>query len=201
MPHSLSNSQGIRFLCVDTETGGVDSQFDALLQIGAVAVLRKPNGEFQILDEIEINVSPPSKLAVNEHALQKNRIDLPAHLDIAVQEHNAVLEFNNFAVHYRNGKHFPFLVGWNVNFDIQFLQQLYNRCGFSWPFYFINYDVAERWKFHNLFVQGNAAFPGIEEAAKKILGPETVVEHSALEDAKMTVAILSKFVAHELANI
>lgn len=105
----------IRLLVLDTETGGLNPETDALLSVGLVdwhdgAVLRS--------EEILIDAE---HLACSAQALAVNGIDLDLHHSYSVSRADAASVIQEFCL--PMGR--PVLCGHNVQFDIGFVRRLF----------------------------------------------------------------------------
>lgn len=189
----------INFMVVDTETGGVDSSKDALLQVSAVICHRSLEGELKIDDEFTVDIAPSSGLKVSPEALSINKLNYNVLVKNGVPEFTALENFLRFANQYRakispsdHRVYFPFLIGWNLEFDISFLRAAFIRAKLEWPFYFRTFDVASLWNFQKLFIEGTAQYRGITEAASHFF--DEPVTHHSLEDCRLTLRILQNYV-------
>lgn len=112
----------MKYLYLDTETGGLNASTDALLTIGLVA----HDDTRGILDTAHIKVQP-EHLTIHPEALAINKIDMVEHLAVAVSRiaaGQAVTQFikKNFGWHYTDK---PFVVGHNITFDRKFMDPLF----------------------------------------------------------------------------
>lgn len=104
-----------RLVVIDTETGGLDPETDALLSVGLVewcdgALLRKR--------EILIDASG---LRCDPKALEVNGIDLETHHAYSISRDEAASAIQEFCL--PMGR--PFVCGHNVQFDIGFTRRLF----------------------------------------------------------------------------
>ncbi len=181
------------FLVLDVETGGVESETDALLSIAAVACVRKIDGNIEELDEMSVIINPPKNLLIKEQALAKNKLNVATLRANGLSEVEALSQLLKLGSRHRNGKSFPLIVGWNIHFDLAFLQKAFKRNDLGWPFpQFNSFDVSMYWKHYNLWQLGQVGFRGIEAASRELLG--TTIEHEAMSDVKVTIRLLQKFI-------
>lgn len=175
----------MNFIVVDTETGGINPETDALLSIGLIAT----NSELKVLDSFEILIAPPPSLTITTKALMTNKVDIAKHMLTAISEAVALDGLEYFVKQYVNGTKYPPLIGWNLHFDIEFLKALYGRHYKTWPFGYMNQDVQQVWSFAQYFqLKNNKYIGGIDQASRSLLKRE--VKHSALEDARTTLDLL-----------
>ena len=128
-----------RLLIIDTETGGLDADNDAILEIAGLVWQRVPGGPIsggpgRVLGRFRYAVDDPAGNVSNE-ALAINKIDMATHkgLDPKI----IVPHIENFieTVYYENGAYKPkadfgvVLCGHNVGFDVDFMQRLYLLSG------------------------------------------------------------------------
>ena len=143
----------VRFVVIDTETGGIDSKTDALLQIGAVGTDLESG--FSALERFEVDVKPEEGLNVTDSALKVNgikRTDLNLgnlELDALHLFRSFVGQYSNRSSSHQNGP--PVIIGWNIHFDLAFLRVAYRRQGLKWKFEdYRSLDVRHLWAYYNL---------------------------------------------------
>lgn len=105
----------IRLLVLDTETGGLSPETDALLSVGLVDWR---DGEVLRSEEILVDAE---HLACSEKALTVNNIDLDLHHAYSVTRAEAAERIRDFCA--PMGR--PVLAGHNVQFDIGFVRRLF----------------------------------------------------------------------------
>jgi len=113
----------MKYLYLDTETGGVNARQDALLTIGLVA----HDDEKGILETAHILVES-NGFNVHPKALEINHIELASHNAQAVTRTTAAhlvdaFIIRNFGRGYTNK---PFVVGHNIGFDRGFMDPLWD---------------------------------------------------------------------------
>lgn len=106
-----------RLLVLDTETGGLDPETDALLSVGLVDW---QDGD--VLRQAEIMVDAEG-LACDPKALAVNNIDLDVHHAYSVSRQEAARCIREFCR--PMGR--PWLTGHNIQFDIGFVRRLFTR--------------------------------------------------------------------------
>lgn len=115
-----------RLVWVDTETGGLSPETDALLSVGLADWQ-----DGRILDTCEILVDPEG-LRCTEQALAVNRIDLDLHCGYSVPRSEAARLIRDWCRNRGVGR--VQLAGHNVPFDIGFLQRLFAPGMWSFSF-------------------------------------------------------------------
>lgn len=127
----------MKYLYLDTETGGIKAATDALLTIGLVAHC----DDRGILEEMEIAVQPEG-LVIHPEALAVNHINMEEHLKIAVSRKKAALIIKQFiARNFGTGfPNIPFVVGHNIAFDRAFVDPLFADDKFP-PYSYRNLDT------------------------------------------------------------
>jgi DNA polymerase III epsilon subunit-like protein len=105
----------IRLLVLDTETGGLNPETDALLSIGLVDWC-----DGKVMREQEILVDPEG-LQCSPKALEVNGIDLELHCAYSVPRAFAAKQIQDFCR--PMGR--PWLAGHNVFFDVGFVRRLF----------------------------------------------------------------------------
>lgn len=115
-----------RLIWVDTETGGLDAEQDALLSIGLADWQDGRIGE-----TLEILVDPEG-LRCTEKAMAVNRIDLDVHLSYSVSRSEASRQLQAWCRARGMGR--VMLAGHNLPFDIGFLQRLFAPGMWSFSF-------------------------------------------------------------------
>lgn len=187
----------MNLLVIDTETGGVNASEHALLQVAAVVVSRENvNSEWvPVKDDPESEatfnhfIAPHTGLKLTEEALAINQLDYDWILNNGEEETEVIKRLVEFASQYRNDRLFPVLCGWNIHFDIAFLEAAFKRSVVPWPFTMISLDVGQRWRWDNIQLYDNYIFGGITEAANMLLGAP--VKHDALADVRLTIDLLN----------
>jgi len=124
-----------RLLIIDTETGGLDADTNAILEIAGLVWQRNPEGgPGLILGKFRYAVSDPDGV-VEAEALAINKIDMATHKGLHPK---CVVEFiEDFIqqVYYEDGAYKPkadfgvVLCGHNIGFDVDFMQRLYLLSG------------------------------------------------------------------------
>lgn len=101
------------YMFIDTETGGLDSHKNPLIQLGAAVT----DDEFNILETFESLIRPPEGLILEEEALKVNKISLED-LAKAPSEEEVLRAFNSLLIKYDGA----ILSGFNFQFDMTFIK-------------------------------------------------------------------------------
>ena len=158
------------YVVVDIETDGLDINNNKIIEIGAVKV-GKNREEFQRLIKIQ------GKLP--EEIVRLTKIDDKMLEREGVPIGEALKEFSEF-IGEKN------LVGYNVNFDIQFLNEALDRENLPKIKNKV-YDIMQYVKKENLFLKNYKL-----NTVLKTYGIEEKVPHRALEDARLEEKLILK---------
>lgn len=167
-------------LCfLDTETGGLDPDRHALLEVGIVKV----NFQLEVVAEFESFVCPPEMMIVEPSALGVNKLDLGEVRTKGLKEAELVKGLAPFMAG-------TVVVGHNVAFDWAFLRALFSRAGAPLPN--VSYHrvdtVSLAWP---LLLSG--AVPKINlKALCEYFGVSNEGEHRALADARRTLQVYKR---------
>lgn len=128
----------MKYLYLDTETGGVNPTTDALLTIGLVA----HEDARGILGTEHILVQPEGR-AVHVKALAVNHINIEEHQKTALSREDAAVAVKRFCeLHFGVGfKNAPYLVGHNIGFDRSFVDPLFTENHMRIPYSYRNLDT------------------------------------------------------------
>ncbi len=166
----------VNLVIIDTETGGVKAGKHALLSIGAIRVDHKMN----VSAEFEVFIKPHVGLEIEQQALDKNKLDVQYLKDTGVDEKEALTQLFKFIQPHGNGKTFPPMVGWNLDFDLDFLKAAHERHAIPWFYNYKRTDIADVWYASNFFQKGELNPGNIDQCALQLLGRK--IEHGALSD-------------------
>lgn len=177
---------------VDVETGGLNSQTDALLQLAAVIVRMDEQGRLYRAETHSLHVRPFEGANIDPKSLEINGIDPDHPLRIAYGEQDALGRiFKPIRQEVRDtGCTRAILVGHNATFDLNFLNAAVERCGIRRnPFHpFGSFDTA---------TLAGLAF-GQTVLAKALrtagLGWDGQEAHSAVYDAEKTADLFCEIV-------
>lgn len=125
--------RGFLPVVVDVETGGFDPQRHALLEIAAVIIRMRPDGDLEPAAPLACHVLPFLGAEIDPRALAFNGIDPQHPFRDAVAEHEAL---RRVLVPIRKavksaGCNRAVLVGHNAHFDLGFVKAAVERTGFK----------------------------------------------------------------------
>lgn len=157
------------FVVIDTETTGLDYLNDRIIEIGAV---KKTDGTQKysciIKHDGNLNETIKNLTGINEDDLKNGK-----------EEKEAVEEFLKFIGDYP-------IIGYNIDFDIKFLNQALQRNGFV-SIKNKTYDLMKYVKQEKLFLENYKLKTVIKE-----YGIDEKVPHRALGDAEICLRLLEK---------
>jgi ribonuclease T len=184
--------RGFLPVVVDVETGGFNSQTDALLEIAAVLLEVDPEGRWARSETHSCHVEPFPGANLDPAALEFNGID-PSHpLRFAVSEREALAKiFNPIREKVKaTGCTRAVLVGHNPAFDLGFLSACVGRTRYKRnPFHpFTMFDTATL----GGLAYGQTVLARAVEAAG--LEWDARDAHSAIYDAEMTAELFCRIV-------
>ena len=138
--------RGFLPVVVDLETGGFNSQTDALLEIAAITLDLDPDGQLIQKDRFFFNVEPFKGANVEASALEFTGIDIHNPLRKAVKETRALEETLRGIRHQvrATGCNRAVMVAHNASFDLGFMNAAVARCDIKRsPFHpFSTFDTA-----------------------------------------------------------
>lgn len=131
---------------VDVETGGLNPQTDALLEMAAISLTLDDQGQLILDQEYHYHIVPFTGARIVPEALAINKID-PFHpFRFAVSEQEVLQDFLPKIKQECKQKKCQraVLVGHNAWFDLHFLKAAIKRCGINkYPFHpFTSFDTA-----------------------------------------------------------
>lgn len=179
--------RGFLPVVIDIETGGLNPQTDALLEIAAVILDINEHEELYSRETYFCHVIPFEGANLDEEALKITNIDPYHPFRLAVPEKEALQTIHTpirKAIK-ETGCHRAVLVGHNPNFDLTFLQKTAKRCQYNRdPFHpFTTFDTAT--------LSGVALGHTVLSVAAEKAGIDfkTKEAHSALYDAQKTAEL------------
>ncbi len=184
--------RGFLPVVVDVETGGFNAQTDALLEIAAVFVDFRDDGQLVRGDTLRYHVKPFEGANMEPASLAVNGIDPDHPLRPAIDERDALQRvFREVRREIRDNKCTrAVLVGHNSSFDLGFLNQAVERSAIKRnPFHpFSSFDTAT--------LCGVAFGQTVLSRAAKVAGFSWSEEsaHSAAYDAEITADIFCEIV-------
>jgi ribonuclease T len=182
--------RGFLPVVIDAETGGFDSQNDALLEVAMVLIDLDSQGIFSPGECHAYHITPFSGSHLDPEALAVNRIDPQQALRQAIPEAEALQKL--FAAieqqMQRYQCHRAVLVGHNPTFDLDFIKAAVARCGLDkMPLHqFTAFDTATL----GAVFYGQTVLARIAKAAKIPFNKHAA--HSAIYDAQKTAEIFCK---------
>lgn len=177
-------------IVVDVETGGLDPENSALLDIAALSLSLDDDGKMVIDDSFEVSCIPDEHCTIVPEALKINKINLEEHALKAINEQKAIRQFFQFArktIKKHNCQR-GILVGHNANFDLSFITAAAARHG------------VKRNPFHPFSVMDTVTLSGLvygqtvlKVAAKKAGIPfDDSKAHCAMYDTRVTAELFCK---------
>ncbi len=184
--------RGFLPVVVDVETGGFNSQTDALLEIAAVLVYVDADGNLCRGETSRYHVLPFENANLDPASLEVNRIDPHHPLRPAIPERDALQRvFRDVRAELRETEcNRAVLVGHNAHFDLGFVNAAVERTGIKRnPFHpFSVFDTATL----GGIAYGQTVLARAVKAAKIDWDPDAA--HSAAYDAEVTADLFCKIV-------
>lgn len=197
-----------RLLIFDTETGGLDADTNALLEIGGLVWQRNPNGGAGLrLGKFRYTVNDPAG-TVEAEALGINGINMATHRGHDPITVVALIQDFIKTVYYEDGAYTPaddfgvVLGGHNTWFDVGFLQRLFLQAGLTVKGRDSDYEkmfshrlVDTCGTVRYLVLAGVLPLRGASsKEAFEYFGIYPENAHSALADAEATANLLDKLI-------
>jgi len=199
--HSSSNGERSRIarrfrtylpVVVDVETGGLNAQTDALLQIAAVILRMDEDGQLFPAATHSCHVAPFEGANIDPKSIELNGIKVDHPLRMALPEHEALTRiFRPIRQEIQDtGCTRAILVGHNAFFDLGFLNAAVNRAGIKRnPFHpFSSFDTAT---LGGLAYGQTVLAKALEAAGVEWDGRSA---HSAIYDAEKTAELFCRIV-------
>lgn len=184
--------RGFLPVVVDVETGGLNPETDALLEIAAVTLAFDDDGLLKPLETHACHVVPFEGAHLDPEALKVNQID-PGHpFRFAIEEKEALQQI--FIPIRRQVRltecQRAVMVGHNANFDLCFLQAAVRRCNYKHdPFHrFTTFDTATL----SAVAYGETVLARAAKAANIPFNRNEA--HSAIYDAEKTAELFCHIV-------
>ena len=157
------------YVIIDLETTGLDPINDRIIEIGAIRI-GKEIKEYSTIIRQEINISEKIRdlTGISDEEIKKGKVE-----EIAINE---LIDFIGEDT----------LVGYNINFDIKFINEALKRQEKS-KIKNMTYDVMQYVKNDKLFLKNYKL-----ETVVKEYGIEETVPHRALGDAKIIHELIAK---------
>lgn len=177
---------------VDVETGGVNPETDALLEIAAISIKMDNKGKIYPDKLYHYHVLPFAGARLDPVSLALNKIDPYHPFRFAVTEHEALLNlFQQIQRECANKRcQRAVLVGHNAWFDLAFINAAKLRCNIEYsPFHrFTSLDTATL----SALVYGQTVLAKALKKAKIAYSKEAA--HSAIYDTQCTAELFCKIV-------
>ena len=184
--------RGYMPVVVDVETGGLNPNTDALLEIAAVTINCNSEGKFHLAETMQHHVEPFKGGILNPESLAINKIDPYHPFRFAVSEQVALTEiFARLVVAQKQaGCNRCVLVGHNAWFDLSFLNAAIARTKIKHnPFHsFTSFDTATL----GAIAYGHTVLAELLKRAKITFDNE--LHHSAIYDAEQTAKLFCNIV-------
>lgn len=184
--------RGFMPVVVDVETGGLNPQTDALLELAAVLLDVDANGKIVPVDRIQIHVEPFEGANLNPVSMKINGIDIDHPFRGALDETEALKQFFQ-PIRQRvklNGARRAVLVGHNAAFDLAVINAACERTGNKKnPFHpFSTFDTVT--------LSALAVGETVLAKALEAIGLEwdSAQAHGALYDAEQTAELFCRIV-------
>lgn len=138
--------RGFLPVVIDVETGGFNSETDALLEVAAVFLEMTPDSHLKPSSQLHFHIEPFEGANIEQSALQFLNLDPNHPFRMAVSEKSCLEQiFTKVQKELKlQGCNRAVLVGHNPNFDLSFLMAAQNRCNIKKsPFHsFTTFDTA-----------------------------------------------------------
>ncbi|OZB73538.1 MAG: ribonuclease T [Halothiobacillus sp. 14-55-98] len=186
--------RGFMPVVVDVETGGLNPQTDALLELAAVLLDVDANGKIIPVDRIQIHVQPFEGANLNPVSMKINGIDIDHPFRCALDEAEALKQFFQ-PIRQRvklNGARRAVLVGHNAAFDLAVINAACERTSNKKnPFHpFSTFDTVT--------LSALAVGETVLAKALEAIGLEwdSQQAHGALYDAEQTAELFCRIINH-----
>jgi len=192
MPRIADRFRGFLPVVVDVETGGFNSQKDALLEVAACILRMDDFGRLAPAETVSVNVEPFDGANIDPRSLEVTGIRLDSPLRDAVPEQEALRRVSQpVRKELRaTGCQRAILVGHNSFFDLSFINAAIDRTSFKRsPFHpFSSFDTATLagLAFGQTVLSRSVQAAGIEWNESEA--------HSAIYDAEKTAALFCTIV-------
>lgn len=179
----------MKYLGIDTETGGLYPAKNPLLSVGMVITDKL----FRIQHRYEINIKGNSKFCERK-ALEVNGIDIKKHNKGALTPFQALKEIKGIIKNHF-GEAPPRLIGHNIHFDIRFMEMLYMKFGGRYPKPFkYHYHLIDTMSAAGVLKSiGLVRSMGLNPLLKQFGIKSVGRAHTALVDIENTVKLLRYF--------
>lgn len=187
----MLNISNERYVFIDTETGGTDPNKHSLLSVG-VCVWDKNHG---IIDQLELFIKHDNYI-ITKHAASINKFSKDSHEKVAVSPQKAIVCLIEFCRQYFPANYAIPLVGHNVQFDVNFLKNLFKCCGKSFNSFFLHRYI-DTYSVYKTLVLADIIHENLNSSsdAFSYFNIKVKKRHSALSDCIATVELYEKMIA------
>lgn len=176
------------YLLIDVETGGLHPATHALLSVGAIIATNNEH-DLTLVSSFYVPIQPTREVTLD--ALQVNKINIEDHCAKARTSSDAYQRFIVWLRSYVPATERPILVGWNVRFDIGFLEQWFLDNNDALRNY-ASYRAIDVQSIMSFFIETGCipetARGGLAGAAR-YFQIDTTHHHHALIDVALTYAV------------
>ncbi|MDG9730536.1 ribonuclease T [Ignatzschineria sp. RMDPL8A] len=184
--------RGFLPVVVDVETGGVNCQTDALLEIAATMLDMDETGKIFPVETVSAHIEPAKGLLINPESMKINGIKLDNPFRFAITEKEALIKiFKPIREMVKSrGCTRAILIGHNAHFDLGFLNAAIERTGIkNSPFH--PFSVIDTVSLSAL-AYGQTVLARAIHAAKIEWDPDSA--HSAVYDTEKTAELFCNIV-------
>ena len=178
---------------VDCETGGVNPQTDALLEIAATTLSFDDDKLLRQDVCLHYHVEAFPGSVISEESLEVTQIRPDHPFRFAKDEKTCLTDLTEKikALCQKNRARRAMLVGHNIHFDLAFLLAAYTRCGMRDQFPFHHFVVLDTVTLSAFFLRETVLARAVRRAG---LSFDVDQAHSALYDVDRTAALFCHFV-------
>ena len=172
---------------IDCETGGVNAQTDALLEIACCCIIFE-NNQLVPAENLHYHVTPFPGSVITAEALSVNQIRPDHPFRFALSEHECLKDMS-FKIKEACQKYHcrrAILVGHNAHFDLAFLLAAYQRCGMMDFFPLHRFSVLDTVTLSAFFLKETVLARAVRKAGLKF---DVEKAHSAIYDVDRTAAL------------
>jgi DNA polymerase III alpha subunit (gram-positive type) len=194
-----------KYLAIDVETTGLSPDIHCIVELAAMPLDAKL--QKMLIEPLHLFIRPPSDAVVDPYALKINGHTWS--LDTASEKYQQALEYDvaltalasYIEKHWGRWVNSPWIVpvGWNVSFDISFVQKLYSHTPLTtssfWPFHYHTLDLLTICRYLDVCAGRERRSYKLDALVKEFF-PEEAAKgemHTALADCEMMLKVLEKF--------
>lgn len=181
----------IKLLYFDTETTGLDPIKNDIIQISGIIEINN-----EVKEEFDFKVQPHSYENISKEALEVNNITIEQMKSFSTPKetlNKLIKMFNKYVFKFNKfDKFFP--VGHNVGFDVDFLFEFCEKCGFNYLGSYLDYHKADTMVLLMALMVNNKIPVGSTKltAACEENKIELINAHDALADIRATRLLWKK---------